>query len=74
MNLRSFYYDFKTLQGIFLHGSPRCGPRVAQINISDNCNLDCVICNRSSMGVGGLLDINAIFALVKELDGMGAVL
>ncbi len=46
-------------------------PEIAQINISDNCNLDCAICNRSSMGVGGLLDIDTILALVKELDRMG---
>jgi MoaA/NifB/PqqE/SkfB family radical SAM enzyme len=71
MSLRSFYYDLKTLQGIFLHSSPRCGPRIAQINISDDCNLDCVICNRSSMGVGGLLDTDKVLTLVKELDGMG---
>lgn len=71
MSLRRLYRDFKTLQGVFLHGAPGCGPRIAQINISDNCNLDCAICNRSSMGVGGLLDTDKVLTLVKELDGMG---
>ncbi|MFH1965731.1 MAG: radical SAM protein [Acidobacteriota bacterium] len=71
MNLRSLYYDFLALQGIFLNSSPRCGPRVAQINISDNCNLDCVICNRSCMGVSGLLDARKVITLVKELYELG---
>ena len=71
MSFRSLYYDFRTVQAIFLHGSPRCGPRIAQLNISDNCNLDCVICNRSSMGVSGLLDTSRVLSLVRELYQMG---
>ena len=71
MNSRSLYYDLLTLGGIFLHGRPGCGPRVAQINISDDCNLDCAICNRSSMGVSGLLAEGRILSLVDELYSLG---
>ena len=71
MKLGSLYRDFRTLEGIFLHSSPKCGPRIAQINISDDCNLDCAICNRSSMGVRGLLDTGKVLALARELGGMG---
>jgi MoaA/NifB/PqqE/SkfB family radical SAM enzyme len=71
MNLRNLYYDFCTLMGVFLHSTPKCGPRVAQINISDNCNLDCAICNRSSMGVSGLLDAEKVIVLSNELDRLG---
>ncbi len=71
MTLRRLYYDFITLQGIFWRSRPWCGPRIAQINISDNCNLDCAICNRSSMGVSGLLDGDRVIALANELYKLG---
>jgi MoaA/NifB/PqqE/SkfB family radical SAM enzyme len=71
MNLRHIYLDLITLQGVFWQGRPWCGPRIAQINISENCNLDCVICNRSSMGVSGLLDGNKVISLVDELEKLG---
>jgi len=71
MRIRSLYYDFLTLLGIFLNSAPRCGPRIAQINISDNCNLDCAICNRSCMGVSGLLDSRKVMTLVNELYELG---
>jgi MoaA/NifB/PqqE/SkfB family radical SAM enzyme len=71
MTLRRIYRDLITLQGIFWQRRPWCGPRVAQINISENCNLDCVICNRSSMGVSGLLDEDRVIALADELCALG---
>jgi radical SAM protein with 4Fe4S-binding SPASM domain len=71
MDWRSLYYDAITAQAIFRHGQPRCGPRIAQINISDDCNLDCAICNRSSMGVHGLLNSDKIIALIDELYSLG---
>lgn len=71
MRLRNLFYDLLTLQGIFWHSRPWCGPRLAQINISDNCNLDCTICNHASMGVSGLLDAGKVMALVDELCGLG---
>jgi MoaA/NifB/PqqE/SkfB family radical SAM enzyme len=63
--------DLVTLQGIVWRSRPWCGPRVAQINISEDCNLDCAICNRSSMGVSGLLPFEQVKALADELDGLG---
>ena len=71
MNLRSIYLDLITLQGIFRQKQPWCGPRIAQIDISENCNLDCAICNRSSMGVSGLMDGERVFSLVDELYALG---
>ena len=71
MKLRHLYYDLITLHGIFWHSRPWCGPRIAQINISDNCNLDCTICNRLSMGVSGLLDAEKVITLVDELYSLG---
>lgn len=71
MNWRSCYYDLLTTMGIFLQRQPWCGPRIAQINISDNCNLDCAICNRSSMGVSGLLDGDTIKSLIDALYALG---
>jgi MoaA/NifB/PqqE/SkfB family radical SAM enzyme len=71
MTLRSLFYDLLTLQGIIRHSRPWCGPRIAQINISDNCNLDCTICNHACMGVSGLLDAGKVMSLVDELYRMG---
>ena len=71
MKLRHLYYDLLTLHGTFWHCRPWCGPRIAQINISDNCNLDCTICNHASMGVGGLLDAKNVMTLVDELYRLG---
>ncbi len=71
MNLRDNYYDLLTLHGIFWHSRPLCGPRVAQINISDNCNLDCTICNHAAMGVSGLLPAQKVMSLVDELYRLG---
>lgn len=71
MKLRNLYYDVLTLYGVSRRSRPLCGPRIAQINISDNCNLDCTICNHASMGVSGLLSAGSVMALVEELDGMG---
>jgi len=71
MELRSVYYDLITMLGIFLR-HPLCGPRIVQINISENCNLDCSICNRSSMRVSGLIDGDKALALADELYMLGA--
>ncbi len=71
MDLRRIYLDLITLQGIFWQKRPWCGPRIAQIDISENCNLDCAICNRSSMGVSGLMDGDRVLALVDELYSLG---
>jgi len=71
MHLRRLYYDLITILGIFRQGCPCCGPRIAQINISDNCNLDCTICNHACMGVSGLLDAEKVITLVDELDDLG---
>ena len=65
------YRDLVTLQGIVWRSRPWCGPRVAQINISEDCNLDCAICNRSSMGVSGLLPLEQVKALADELGRLG---
>jgi hypothetical protein len=61
MNLRSIYFDLITLLGICWQKQPWCGPRIAQIDISEDCSLDCAICNRSSMGVSGLMDGERVF-------------
>jgi MoaA/NifB/PqqE/SkfB family radical SAM enzyme len=71
MSLHSIYSDLITLLGIFRQKQPWCGPRIAQINISENCNLDCAICNRSRMGVSGLMDGERVFSLVDELHALG---
>lgn len=71
MILRHLYYDLITMCGILGNGRPQCGPRIAQINISDNCNLDCTICNHSSMAVSGLLDADKVITLADELNSMG---
>jgi MoaA/NifB/PqqE/SkfB family radical SAM enzyme len=71
MNLRSIYLDLATLLGIFRQRQPWCGPRIAQIDISENCNLDCAICNRSSMGVSGLMAGERVLSLMDELYAMG---
>jgi radical SAM protein with 4Fe4S-binding SPASM domain len=71
MDWRSLYYDAIIAQAIFRQAPPRFGPRIVQINISDNCNLDCAICNRSSLGVQGLLDSGKINALIDELYSLG---
>lgn len=72
MRLRNLYYDLLTMQGVLWQRRPWCGPRIAQINISDNCNLNCTICNRAAMGVGGLLDAGKALSLVDELYQLGA--
>ena len=71
MNLRSLYFDLATILGMFWQKQPWCGPRIAQIDISEDCNLDCIICNRSSMGVSGLMDGERISSLVDELYTLG---
>jgi radical SAM protein with 4Fe4S-binding SPASM domain len=71
MNCRSSYYNLLTAMGIFFQRQPWCGPRIAQLNISDNCNLDCAICNRSSMGVSGLLDGDETKSLIDALYALG---
>ncbi len=71
MKLRNLYNDVLTLWGINRRCTPWCGPRIAQINISDNCNLNCTICNHSSMGVSGLLPAGKVTSLVDELYGLG---
>jgi MoaA/NifB/PqqE/SkfB family radical SAM enzyme len=71
MNLRSVYFNLATLLGVLRQKAPVCGPRIAQIDISENCNLDCVICNRSSMGVSGLIESRKVLSLVDELYAMG---
>lgn len=71
MYARQIYYELLTAAGIVLRSRPLCGPRIAQINISDNCNLHCVICNRKAMGVCGLLSAESIRRLLDELHRMG---
>jgi MoaA/NifB/PqqE/SkfB family radical SAM enzyme len=72
MELRRWYLDLMALAGVFLQKRPLCGPRIVQIDISENCNLDCLICNRSSMGVSGLLDADRILSLAEEVYALGA--
>jgi MoaA/NifB/PqqE/SkfB family radical SAM enzyme len=69
--LRDLYLDLLALQGILWSRQPWCGPRIAQIDISDDCNLDCAICNRSCMGVGGLMPEHRVRALIDELYALG---
>ena len=71
MSLRGAYLDLKTLRGIYRERRPCCGPRIAQVNISENCNLDCVLCNRSSMNVSGLIDGDRLLSLAGELYALG---
>jgi MoaA/NifB/PqqE/SkfB family radical SAM enzyme len=71
MTLRSLAFDSLTSLGLILGRRPLCGPRVVQLNISDECNLDCVMCNRSISGVGGFLEAERVRELVAELYRLG---
>lgn len=71
MYWRNLYFNLLTLQGILWEKHPWCGPRIAQIDISDDCNLDCVICNRSCMDAGGLMPEKGILPLIDELYALG---
>jgi radical SAM protein with 4Fe4S-binding SPASM domain len=50
---------------------PLCGPRTLQLNICDNCNLDCIMCNRSRMPVGGIMPFENILEIVQEVYSLG---
>ncbi len=71
MALRNVYYDFLTVLGILLGRGPLCGPRILQLNISDECNLDCIMCNRSCMGAGGFLDYDKAISIINEIYPLG---
>ncbi len=71
MNLRSLAFDGLSALGLVLGRRPLCGPRVVQLNVSDECNLDCVMCNRSTSDVGGFLERGRILGLVDELYALG---
>ena len=71
MNLRALAFDGLSALGLVLGWRPLCGPRVVQLNVSDECNLDCVMCNRSTADVGGFLARGRILELVDELYALG---
>jgi len=71
MELRNFYYDFLSALGILIGRDPLCGPRIAQLNISDECNLDCAMCNRSCFDVKGFMDYEKILAAIGQLYPLG---
>ena len=71
MNPRNFYYDFLTVLGVLIGKTPLCGPRIAQLNISDECNLNCIMCNRACIGVKGFFDYERAVCTIEELYAMG---
>jgi len=70
-DLRAGFYDALTLLGIFLGRRPLCGPRILQLNISDECNLDCIMCNRSCFQPSGFLDFDKILSVIGQVYPLG---
>ncbi len=71
MGLRNHYYDLLSVLGIIISRNPLCGPRIAQLNISDECNLDCVMCNRSCFDIKGFMDYETILDVIGQLYALG---
>lgn len=71
MHLRNAWLDALTTLGVVLQRQPLCGPRIVQIGISDECNLACAMCNRLSIGAGGLMPVATATRLVEELYPLG---
>ena len=58
--------------GAMIGRKPLCGPRIVQLNISDECNLDCIMCNRSCFNVKGMMDYKKAVSLIDEVYHLGA--
>lgn len=70
-DLRAAFYDILSVLGIISGKKPLCGPRILQLNICDECNLNCIMCNRSCINPAGFLDYSKIMSTIGEIYPLG---
>jgi MoaA/NifB/PqqE/SkfB family radical SAM enzyme len=71
MSFRRVAYDVLTVLGAAAGRRPLCGPRIVQLNISDRCNLHCVMCNQWSVPRGRFMPYEKAKGVLEELYGLG---
>lgn len=71
MNWRSVYLDAETAAAAVSGRRPRCGPRILQLNVCDDCNIECIMCNRSCLGKAGRMRYETAISILDQLVPIG---
>lgn len=71
MDWRSVYFDTQTAAAALSGGRPLCGPRILQLNICDDCNIECLMCNRACLGKTGHMSFETAKSVLDQLVPLG---
>ena len=71
MDWHSVYLDTETAAAALCGRRPMCGPRILQLNVCDDCNVECIMCNRSCLGKAGRMRYETAVSILDQLVPVG---
>ena len=71
MDLRCVYLDAQTVVAALSGRRPLFGPRILQLNVCEDCNLDCIMCNRACFGKTGCMSFETAASVLDQLVPLG---